>query len=154
MPKLKLTGLLKHSFGIWYPTGSLAGAIDDPEEAGRAVEDLHREGFAEDDLKLFLLPEVVEIRAEVEQQGGLLGRVAYSFASVAGTEGDAMNDYIDHVKKGGAVVAVRCPEPTAPPEDLRDASGGRGDAAVLVLLRHRAHHLRYYGRGYMAHVGW
>jgi hypothetical protein len=154
MSKLKLSGLLNHSFGIWDPIGSLAGAIDDPEEAGRAVEDLHDEGFGEDDLKLFLLPDVVEIREEVERQGGLLGRVAYSFASLAGAEADAMNYYIDHVKKGGAVVAVRCPEPTGPPEQLRDASGGRGDAAVLVLVRHHAHHLRYYARGYMAHVGW
>lgn len=153
MPKLELTGLLNHSHGIWDPTGSLAGALDDPEEAARAVEDLHREGFGEDDLKLFLLPEVVEIRAQVEREQGLLGRVAYSFASLAGAEADAMNHYIDQVERGGAVIAVRCPEPTAPPEELRDASGGRGDAAVLVLVAHRAHHLRYYARGYMAHVG-
>lgn len=154
MSKLKLSGLLNHTFGMWNPEGSLAGAIDDPEEAGRAAEHLHREGFEEEDIKLFLLPEVVEIRAEIERQQGFLGRIAYSFASALGTEVDAMNYYIDHVKRGGAVVAVRCPEPTAPPEDLRDASGGRGDAAVLVLLRHGVHHMRYYGRGYMAHVGW
>lgn len=139
---------------MWDPTGALAGAIDDPEEAAGAVEDLHSEGFEEDDLRLFLLPEVLEIREEVERQQGLLGRVAYSFASVMGHEADAMNYYIDHVNKGGAVVAVRCPEPTAPPEQLQDASGGKGDAAVLVLVRHLAHHLRYYGKGYMAHVGW
>ena len=154
MTKLRLSGLLKHSFGMWDPTGSLAGAIDDPEGAALAVEDLHREGFGEDDLKLFLLPDVVEIRAEVERRQGLLGRVAYSFASLMGNEADAMNHYIDQVNGGGAVVAVRCPEPTAPPEQLRDASGGRGDAAVLVLLRHRVHHLRYYARGHMSHVGW
>jgi hypothetical protein len=154
MSKLRLSGLLNHSFGVWDPTGSLAGAIDDPEEAALAVEALHREGFGEDDLRLFLLPEVVEIRVEVERRQGLLGRVAYSFASLMGAEADAMNHYIDHVRKGGAVVAVRCPEPTAPPEQLRDASGERGDAAVLVLMCHRAHHLRYYGRGHMAHVGW
>ena len=154
MATLKLGGLLKHSFGMWDPTGCLAGAIDDPEDAATAVEDLHREGFGEDDLRLFLLPEVVEIREEVERRQGLLGRVAYSFASVMGNEADAMNRYIDHVNRGGAVVAVRCPQPTAPPERLQDASGGKGDAAVLVLVRHHAHHLRYYGKGYMAHVGW
>lgn len=152
MPKLSLTGLLHHSGGVWDPTGCLVGAIDDPQEAARAVEDLHGEGFAEDDLRLFLAPDVVEIRAEVKRQGGVLGRVAYTFASVWSTEADAMYAFMHHVAAGGAVVAVRCPEPSGPPERLRDASGGRGDAAVLVLVRHHVHLLRYYGRGHMSHV--
>ncbi len=154
MPKLELKGFLNHSYGTWYPTGCLVAVIDEPQEAARAVEELHSAGFQEDDIRLFLGPEAVETRAQVERQQDLVERVAYAFASVMSTEADAMKHYLEHAERGSAIVAVRCPQPTILPGEPRDASHGKGDDAVLVLAAHHAHDWTYYHPGHMVGIGW
>jgi hypothetical protein len=128
------------SLGAWYPKQTLVGVIDDPEQACRATIALMGAGFAEDDIRLLLGPEVVEISEDVDQHRSALGRMVYSLSSLWSTEAPAAEHYIHEAREGHNLVMVHAPEPDGRPE---------GEAALAVLREHGAHHLRYYGRGHM-----
>jgi hypothetical protein len=120
--------------GVPYPTDYLVGAINDPQEAERAVQDLEAAGFAQDDIVLLRAGEVIQNMRVKEQHRGFFEQMLYPLERWNTQEGLHAGRYEQEALKGHAIVHVYTPEE----DQMRRARD--------ILQRHGAHELKHYGK--------
>lgn len=120
--------------GLPYPTDYLVAAINNPQEAQHAVDELKAAGFEPDNIVLLHAGEVLENLQIKEQHRGFFEKLLYPVERWGTQEGLHAGRYEQEALKGHSVVHVYTPEE----EQMRRASA--------ILRRHGAHDQKHYGK--------
>ena len=123
--------------GVTFDKDYIMAAVDDPQEARRAVQALQQAGF---DVALMRPEELLRNVRQTEQQGGVLTRLAETVRDTTSDEGLDANAYFTEAQQGHAVLKVHAPE---------DEQINR---AQQLLRGFHAHTVKHFGRWSVANL--
>lgn len=122
------------SLGVWYPEKCVVGAVPADGTEARLVETLQRNGFAEEDIRLWRAEELRAYDKAQERQQGFFKRLVKRIDDIASEEGQFLQDYIERLDQGKQIITVHAPDEE------------RKMQAVKLLHEGKAELVRYYDR--------
>lgn len=132
MTSIAYNRLMPVDMALWNPRGCLVSVIDELPEARQAAVDLRDAGFDEHEVLLAPAQDIAQI-GDSPSNSGMLARIRRGIGSF-GDESIVAATFLDEARQGHHLLIVHA---------LRDDLRRR---AREVVVRHKAHTVRYYGR--------